>query len=698
MGISVDRVSQRVEGRWQELGGEERWLRVWSPFPISHVYLLISIFSFLLPTVDLLPSTLFVAQAPSTERVIITLDVPFVAEGDLSAEEVARQRAEISRQQAALLRRMGSQVVRVIHRYRVSPMLALEVESGALTRLRSAREVSAIQPDVLEQPALVDSVPLLGAEVAHQLGYTGEGWSVAVLDTGVDPAHEFLQGKIVSEACYSSAGGSFCPNGEDVQIGTGAAINCPTTLARCEHGTHVAGIAVGRGDAFSGVAPDGTLIALQVFSLSGGQVASAVSDQIAALERVYELRTEFNIAAVNISIQGGTSAEPCDDISRRPIIDTLTSVGIAVVVAAGNNSRLDRLAEPACVSTAVSVGSIDKNGQVADTSNSASFLDFVAPGVAITSSIPSNLYGQLSGTSFAAPHVAGAWAVLKSKAGGGSVAQAKSALISTGLPLTDTRNGLVKPLPRLDQALLADLTVRHTVSDPQPMLGQRIIYTVSVTNSGALEVSDVSLVFEGGSGVTFREASLSGIAGSLTQTTQIVTVSAVSLATGQSFVVTIPADVGTNLPFVALPSRVSVVGAEMIAPVTATTVISTPSSPSFALSADSLPSPVRVGQTVTLTTRLTNTGNVTLTDLVADDSLIGTTPLSPPTIGLNQSATSAVSYTVTLADLVGQLESTITATARAVSGQVVTGTVQRPSTAVWRVRYLPIIRHGTSQP
>ncbi|PYR54095.1 MAG: hypothetical protein DMF91_27385, partial [Acidobacteria bacterium] len=108
---------------------------------------------------------------------------------------------------------------------------------------------------------------------------------------------------------------------------------------------------------------------MQVFSniidpASCGGVAPCLgaftSDIIAALERVYAVAPQYNIAAVNMSLGGGSFSEPCDDEPYKPIIDSLRAIGIATVVASGNNGWTRSMATPGCISSAVSVGSTDE--------------------------------------------------------------------------------------------------------------------------------------------------------------------------------------------------------------------------------------------------------------------------------------------------------------------------------------------------
>lgn len=435
------------------------------------------------------------AKTKGSVKVIIKLKAPFEPEGYLATRSaVLDQRDRISKATDKVLEALSKHNVRSVKRFKYTPYASMEVDSSALSAMISHPLVESIGEDISFPPTLTQSVPLINADDAwtQTPGYTGWGLMVAVLDTGVDGTHSFFGcGKIVSEAeaCFSTTSAEYstttlCPNGQASQTGIGAGTNC--SINGCDHGTHVAGIVAGRSDTIKGVARDANIIPIQVFSRFNNSadcapdsppcIRSFLSDSKAALEHVYNLRINSeinNIASVNMSLGGGYYASYCDtDASLQAIntslqafkaaIDNLRSVGIATVISSGNDGYTDGIGAPACISTAISVGATTKNDVVANFSNSASILSLLAPGVSINSSIPNNGWDSWDGTSMAAPHVAGTWAILKQKAPAAPVIDILSALQNNGVTVTDSRNGIQKS--RID--VLAALNSPSVIDSP----------------------------------------------------------------------------------------------------------------------------------------------------------------------------------------------------------------------------------------
>ena len=420
------------------------------------------------------------AEREGSVRVIVRLRTDFVPEGRLDRPEVADQRDEIESAQAGLQENLQETEYQTLREYETVPFIALKVSPGALQAIQRSPLVADVVEDRLDEAYLdksaskdldstnlAQSTPLVQAPTMWANGFTGSGQVVAVLDTGVDSAHPFLAGKVVEEACFTSnrvAGSGNCPNGTSTQTGPGSGVPCTYAAGGCRHGTHVAGIAAGQGSSFSGVARGANVMSVQVFSRFTGSSCSGAgedpcalswtSDQIAGLERVFLLRTTRTFSSVNMSLGGGRFFSNCDTDTRKPIIDNLRSAGIATVISSGNSGFTDSLGAPACISSAVSVGSTTKSDTLSSFSNSASFLSLLAPGESINSSVPGGGFAFFNGTSMAAPHVAGAWALLKQHTPSASVNTLLSNLQSTGLSVTDTRvaGGVTKPRIRIADA------------------------------------------------------------------------------------------------------------------------------------------------------------------------------------------------------------------------------------------------------
>ena len=303
-------------------------------------------------------------------------------------------------------------------------------------------EVARVNVDRLDPPHLLNSTRVIGSNnVAVALGSAGAGTAVAILDTGVDKNHPFLAGRVVSEACFSGPNlyaSNLCPGGSSgAYVGAGV----PCVINQCDHGTHVAGIAAGnRGSVgiFDGVARNANIISIQMASYFSGSACTNFGlaspcplfpgpTRSRRSEHVLSLRNTFRIAAVNMSLGGGfyTSRQTCDEDfpDHKDIIDNLRSFQIATVASAGNAAQVTLpggattfragVGAPACISSAVSVGATTNADAVVGFSQSASFLDLLAPGNGITSSVTGGGFGVKFGTSMAAPHVTGAFAVLR---------------------------------------------------------------------------------------------------------------------------------------------------------------------------------------------------------------------------------------------------------------------------------------------
>ena len=399
-------------------------------------------------------------------RVLVTMTAPKIGEASSAAY---REPAGFV---ADLLGGRGRHVRRIVD----LPVVVVETDRRGVAELVDSPHVAHVVADEPASPLLGASLKTLRVDELHSADVLGAGYSVAVLDTGVDYDHPFFGGKLRAEACFSTAVSdvhavrSLCGNGLDVDLTAGAGRNCD--LPGCDHGTHVAGIAVGArvsasGDAISGVAPGAGLISIQVFTEFNDVrecgadrvpcIRSFPSDQLRALRHVRGLSASHEIASVNMSIGGGYRNAACD--ATNPLTDevlTLRESGVLAVIASGNDGYYNAVNFPACISAAVTVGASFREAAALDVSysNTSADVDFLAPGTEIVSSIAGG-YGPNTGTSMAAAHVAGLVALLRSQVPSASADEIESALRSTAQRTTDPRTGLVLHFPDAPAALAA---------------------------------------------------------------------------------------------------------------------------------------------------------------------------------------------------------------------------------------------------
>lgn len=454
-------------------------------------------FLFVCLTLITAPATAQTPTTPQTFKVIVGVNVPFQPEGELAnANAVTWQRFNIANRQRLLLDALRQMNISPndIKRFQTIPYLALEVDAAGLLALQTDPNVTEIREDRISRIDTTSANTVVNVQPAWNAGFTGTGYAVAILDTGVDFTHPSLTNKRLenTEGCFTTTyaphfATAACPNGTGTQTGFGSAYPKlpPQCNDGCDHGTHVAGIAAGNGagmggahENFRGVAPGAMLIGVNVFSIfndtafCGGIAftpctASYDSDQMRGMEHVYSLRTTYNIASVNMSLGGGNYTEVCDGSASSGylnVVSNLKSARIAVIAASGNEGRTNGMGGPACLSNVISVGATNDSDVVASFSNSDTFLDLLAPGVSITSTVPGTTYQTWNGTSMATPYVAGTWAIMRQAYPTASVDTILNQLKARGVLVTDGRNGIQTRRINIGNSIPANGVVRFSSS------------------------------------------------------------------------------------------------------------------------------------------------------------------------------------------------------------------------------------------
>ncbi|MBI2508056.1 S8 family serine peptidase [Candidatus Woesearchaeota archaeon] len=280
-----------------------------------------------------------------------------------------------------------------------------EVNSEDLNNLIQDDRVEKIYFKQTYKILLQDSVPLINASVVHDLNYglgnvTGRDQGICILDTGINYTHVDLGGcssdEFLNGTCAKVIGGYDFQNNDSDPVDDNG------------HGTHVAGIAAANGS-LKGVAPDAFLVAVKVCDLSGS--CGFVQE---GLDWCVNNSATYNISVISMSLGSGLYENVCDSDSLVPFVNAAIAKNINVVAAAGNDGNYTAISSPACISNVTAVGWSDKSDSIASTnSNRNNLIDLFAPGSNINSTNITDIYGEKSGTSMAAPHVAGAIVLLR---------------------------------------------------------------------------------------------------------------------------------------------------------------------------------------------------------------------------------------------------------------------------------------------
>jgi subtilisin family serine protease len=396
-------------------------------------------------------------------EVIVTLDSPPVARGG--------HLRTLSAVQGSVESELGATVPEAAVQRRYSYVLdglAVKVPSSELGRLQDVPGVVAVYPSVTYHSLRSSSPGFIGAPAiwGPTLKTAGQGVKIGIVDDGVNQTHPYFSAKgyklprgfpkgqkrfttrkvIVARA--------FAPRSPKWKFA-----GRPFDPLNSEHATHVAGIAAGnyRTKALrtrvSGVAPKAYIGNYKVLSVpDDGFGLNGNSPEIVA---GIEAAVRDGMDVINLSL-GEAEIDPSRDIVARAL-DGAAAAGVVPVVAAGNDYEelgAGSVSSPGSSARAITAAAESENGPFIASFSSGGPTpislrmkpDVTAPGVDVLSSVPrrEGLWAYFSGTSMAAPHVAGAAGLLHQRHLSWTVDEIKSALVQTGKPVLGGSGGEIE--------------------------------------------------------------------------------------------------------------------------------------------------------------------------------------------------------------------------------------------------------------
>lgn len=376
------------------------------------------------------------------------------AKGRIRSQIITALKSKAQETQRPLLAFLKSRGVRDVTPLWLINGLAFSAPENVLQSLSGFPGIESIRPDIqimatpmMESSAAVPewNLDLVGAPAMWSQGLTGLGIVVASLDTGVDLNHQDLASR-----WRGGTNSWYDPNGQH-----------STPYDTSGHGTQTMGLLVGgsAGGTAIGMAPGAKWIAAKIFNDAGATTISKIHQAYQwVLDPDGNASTDDAADVVNNSWGFEDNVNVCYQEFEQDL-QMLKAAGIAVVFSAGNRGPYTYSSvSPANNPSGYAVGAVDATGTLAGFSSrgpsacdGSIYPEVLAPGVGVRTAdltlggVYPNSYASVTGTSFAAPHVAGAMALLLSANPSATVAELEYALKNTahdlGIPGGDNDHG-----------------------------------------------------------------------------------------------------------------------------------------------------------------------------------------------------------------------------------------------------------------